>query len=34
MSPFGSSYLAALRPDGIIDGSDFTAFINAFAAGC
>ena len=24
----------ALSPDGIIDGTDFVAFINAFAAGC
>jgi hypothetical protein len=24
----------ALEPDGTIDGSDFIAFINAFAAGC
>jgi len=23
-----------LDPDGIIDGSDFIAFINAFSAGC
>jgi len=23
-----------LSPDGIIDGNDFIAFINAFAAGC
>jgi len=25
---------AGLTPDGIIDGSDFIAFINAFSAGC